>query len=295
MEAVEALALVAGHVDEELLLRNEYLAAENEILRSKIRGRVPMTDHERIRLAKLGKRLGRKAPKDIAAIVTPETVTAWYRRLVAKEYDGSKNRGPGRPRIDPEVDKLIVRMRDGEPVLGLRSHRGRPFQPRPHSLRRDRRPGASTPRHPSRRWTKAQNAVGRFHRRSPRRDRPWSPIRPKAALVLPSTTAPQGLAKKAQRRKDRARPAASPSRLCVFARHLTLAGGPNDDQRPRMTDSALAARTGPTPRSASTVSAGGSLEQQCRQAEQRTMGGLRRGQEPAVQRSVRRLAAAVGG
>jgi hypothetical protein len=171
MEAVEALALVAGHVDEELLLRNEYLAAENEILRSKIRGRVPMTDHERIRLAKLGKRLGRKALKDIAAIVTPETITAWYRRLVAQKYDGSKNRGPGRPRIDPEVDKLIVRMRDGEPVLGLRSHRGRPFQPRPCSLRRDRRPSASTPRHSSRRRTEAQNAVGRFHRRSPRRDR----------------------------------------------------------------------------------------------------------------------------
>ena len=36
MEAVEALALVAGHVDEELLLRNEYLAAENEILLSKL-------------------------------------------------------------------------------------------------------------------------------------------------------------------------------------------------------------------------------------------------------------------
>ena len=49
MEAVEALALVAGHVDEELLLRNEYLAAENEILLSKLSGRRPqLTDSERI-------------------------------------------------------------------------------------------------------------------------------------------------------------------------------------------------------------------------------------------------------
>ncbi len=53
MEAIEALALVAGHVEEELLLRNEYLAAENEILRSKLSGRVRLTDAERIRLAKL--------------------------------------------------------------------------------------------------------------------------------------------------------------------------------------------------------------------------------------------------
>ena len=38
MEAVEVLSLVGGHVDEELLKRNEYLAVENEILRNKIRG-----------------------------------------------------------------------------------------------------------------------------------------------------------------------------------------------------------------------------------------------------------------
>ncbi len=54
MKANEALALVAGHVDEALLKRNEYLAAENEILRSKINGRVRLTNEERIRLAKLG-------------------------------------------------------------------------------------------------------------------------------------------------------------------------------------------------------------------------------------------------
>ena len=68
MEAVEAFALVAGHVDEELLLRNEYLAAENEILLSKLSDRPQLTDSERIRLAKLGKRLGLKALKDVAAI-----------------------------------------------------------------------------------------------------------------------------------------------------------------------------------------------------------------------------------
>ena len=68
MEAVEALALVAGHVDEELLLRNEYLAAENEILRSKLSRRPQLTNPERIRLAKLGKRLGLKALKDVASI-----------------------------------------------------------------------------------------------------------------------------------------------------------------------------------------------------------------------------------
>jgi hypothetical protein len=73
MKAVEALALVGGHVDEELLKRNESLAAENEILRSKVTGRIRFTDTERIRLATLGHELGRKALEGVAAIVKPET------------------------------------------------------------------------------------------------------------------------------------------------------------------------------------------------------------------------------
>ena len=54
MKTEEALAMIGGHVDEELLLRNEYLAAENEILRRKIQGRIELSNTERIRLAKIG-------------------------------------------------------------------------------------------------------------------------------------------------------------------------------------------------------------------------------------------------
>jgi putative transposase len=111
MEAVEALALVAGHVDEELLLRNEYLAAENEILRSKLSGRPRLANSERIRLAKLGKRLGLKALADVAAIVKPETILAWYRNLVAQKFDGSARRQKsGRPRVNEETEKLVLRI-----------------------------------------------------------------------------------------------------------------------------------------------------------------------------------------
>jgi putative transposase len=74
MKAAEALALVGGHVDEELLKRNEYLAAENEILRSKIPGRIRLTDAERISLATLGHELGREALEGVVAIVKPETI-----------------------------------------------------------------------------------------------------------------------------------------------------------------------------------------------------------------------------
>ena len=105
------LAYVTGSVDEELLRRNEYLVAENRILRTHIQGRVNLTDGERRSLAEIGKRLGRRALAEVASIVQPETILAWHRRLVAKKFDGSANRNyPGRPRVDPDVEQLIVRL-----------------------------------------------------------------------------------------------------------------------------------------------------------------------------------------
>ncbi len=56
MEMVEAMALVSGRVEEEILLRNEYLAAENEILKSKINKPLQLKNNERIRLAKIANR-----------------------------------------------------------------------------------------------------------------------------------------------------------------------------------------------------------------------------------------------
>jgi hypothetical protein len=97
--------------DEERLRRNEYLAAENRILRAHIPGRVNLSDGERRTLAQIGKRLGRKALSEIASVVRPETILAWHRRLVAKKFDGSKKRtDPGRPSLDQKIEQLIVRF-----------------------------------------------------------------------------------------------------------------------------------------------------------------------------------------
>ena len=105
----EALAMIGGHVDEELLLRNEYLAIENEILRKKIQGQVKLSQCERIRLATVGKKIGIKALRDVAMIVKPETILTWYRKLIASKFDSSKNRKKkvGRPvRSKYYFDKL---------------------------------------------------------------------------------------------------------------------------------------------------------------------------------------------
>ena len=48
---------------------------------------------------------------EVATAALPDNILAWYRRLVARKFDGSlKRRTPGRPRIDREVEELIVRM-----------------------------------------------------------------------------------------------------------------------------------------------------------------------------------------
>ena len=105
------LAYITGSVDRELLLRNEYLVTENRILRDQLQGRLRLTDGERRTLAEIGKQLGKRALEEVASIVRPDTILGWHRKLVARKFDGSKNRTyPGRPRIDNEIDQLIIRF-----------------------------------------------------------------------------------------------------------------------------------------------------------------------------------------
>ena len=70
-----------------------------------------LTDGERITLAEIAHRLGRKALEDIANAAKPDTILGWYRKLVARKFDDSQSRRySGRPRIDHETEQLVVRM-----------------------------------------------------------------------------------------------------------------------------------------------------------------------------------------
>src|SRR5215831_4228829 len=105
------LAYVTGLVNQELLLQNEYLAAENRILRAHLPARLRLSDPERRTLAEIGKRLGRKALEKVACAAKPDTILAWYQRLIAHKFDGSRSRPhPGRPRISAMVEELVVRF-----------------------------------------------------------------------------------------------------------------------------------------------------------------------------------------
>ena len=111
MDWPRILAYVTGTVDQELLARNEYLATENRILKAHLNGRPRLLDAERAILGEIGHRLGRKVLSDVATVAKPDTILGWYRKLVARKFDGSKaRRSPGRPRIKRAIEQLIVRM-----------------------------------------------------------------------------------------------------------------------------------------------------------------------------------------
>jgi transposase len=77
-----------------------------------------LSDPERSTLAEIGKRFGRAALQQVACVAKPDTILAWYRRLIARKFDGSKLRtSPGRPRIASELEALVV-LRQREFRLG---------------------------------------------------------------------------------------------------------------------------------------------------------------------------------
>jgi putative transposase len=81
------------------------------VLREQLGGRrLRFNDDQRRRLAVRAKGLGRKLIAKIATLVTPDTLLAWHRKLIAQKYDGHDKRGPGRPATRESVENLVVRM-----------------------------------------------------------------------------------------------------------------------------------------------------------------------------------------
>ena len=102
---------VAGWINQQQRDVIDYLQEENRVLREQLGPRrLRFTDAQRRRLAAKAKALGRQALRDLETLVAPDTLLRWHRQLIARKYDGSGRRGPGRPRIMDEIRRLIVRM-----------------------------------------------------------------------------------------------------------------------------------------------------------------------------------------
>ncbi len=103
----------------------EYLQEENRALHEQLGGkRLRFTDSQRRRLAAKAKAIGRRGLFEIGTLVTPDTLLRWYRRLIARKYDGSKSRRLGRPRTPVKIEELILKMARENPRWGYTRIRG---------------------------------------------------------------------------------------------------------------------------------------------------------------------------
>ncbi len=111
---------IAGWVQRDQQAAIVYLLEENRVLKARLRGRkLRLTDDERRRLAVKGKALGRKLLAEVAGIVTPETLLAWHRRLIARKWDYSTRRKQlGRPWVMVESTELVLRLAKENPRWG---------------------------------------------------------------------------------------------------------------------------------------------------------------------------------
>jgi putative transposase len=116
---------IAGWMNQRQQQVIEYLVEENRVLREQIGNRrMRFTDNQRCRLAVKAKRLSRKVLAQVATIVTPGTLLAWHRKLIAMKYDGSKYRSPGRPPTAADISALVVRMAEENRGWGYRRIQG---------------------------------------------------------------------------------------------------------------------------------------------------------------------------
>jgi putative transposase len=141
------LAYITGTVDQELLLRND-LAAENRILRAQTKGRLCLSQAEKATLAEIAHRLGRKALAEVAVAAKPDTILGWFRKLVARKFDGWRlRRSLGRPGVDEAVEDLVVQMAQENPTWGYDRPGPQSLSPHaPHDVVFHRRtPGRTMP------------------------------------------------------------------------------------------------------------------------------------------------------
>ncbi len=113
------VGMVAGWINRQQQAIIEYLMEERQVLIEQLGGKPrTFTDSQRMRLARKAKKLGRKALFEITPIVTTDTLLKWYRRLVAVKWTFRRERKRGRPRVDPEVEELVLRMLEENPSWG---------------------------------------------------------------------------------------------------------------------------------------------------------------------------------
>ena len=115
------LAVVASWMNRDQLNVIRYLLAENETLKEQLDKKnikLNLNNTQRRKLAKAGKKLGRKGLKEYASIVTPDVILGWHRRLVALKYTAKRKIKTDRQKEMEVIKELCVKFADENPTQG---------------------------------------------------------------------------------------------------------------------------------------------------------------------------------
>ena len=117
LDVLDVRLRVRNQEAELLLLRHQLRVVRRQVKRP----RLDIAD--RTIMAALSRRVSAAAL--VGMLVQPETVLAWHRALVRRKWAAyGRRRGPRRPRLDAEVQKLILRIANQNPKWGCVRIRG---------------------------------------------------------------------------------------------------------------------------------------------------------------------------
>ena len=112
------LAALLGWLEREQRDVIAFLREENRTLKAQLSGRqLQLNDEQRRRLAVPGQRLGRAVLREVATLVTPDTILRWHRELIARKWTYARRRS-GRPGVLAEIRRLVLRMATENPSWG---------------------------------------------------------------------------------------------------------------------------------------------------------------------------------
>jgi putative transposase len=117
------VAMLAYGLNERMARKAEYLREENRVLKEALRAatgktQIPLTNEQRRRLATEGKALTCAEREECCQIVRASTILGWFPKLVARKYDSSQVRRPGRPRKANQIRELVLHIAAENPHWG---------------------------------------------------------------------------------------------------------------------------------------------------------------------------------
>lgn len=113
-----------GILPDEKDLQITLLRQQLRVLERKTRAKPRLSRPEKLMLVALAAQLKRRSQRfhdrlrEAVLLVKPDTVLKWHRDLVRRKWTFKPGNGGGRPRIEPEVEALIIRLARENPRMG---------------------------------------------------------------------------------------------------------------------------------------------------------------------------------